>query len=320
MNDMIKKPVCPKIVPSYPKKLNNTKQNKEIMHKISRVVSKAAEGDFSARVIFAAEKSSAGKPETASDKPKSEELLQLAKSINSMMKKLEKQDINKKNAVSAISHDLKTPLTSMKGFVEGIIDGRITDDSIIRYLNIVNGEISKILLMINSIKAIYADSQSRAELNMTGFDINKLIYQVVAEMELLLDKKNIKVILKLTGEPDSGLLIIADKSAIERILYNLLDNAIQFVPQSGLIRISTIEDKNGNLAEIAVEDNGDGILQEDYRKIFKKSYRGRNSFMYEGQGLGLYICKELILAHNQEIWPDKSDLGGAKFTFTLSRE
>jgi len=195
------------------------------------------------------------------------------------------------------------------------------------------------------LNSVYKDTPDLIKLNITRLDINGLIQQAADEMEFGMSRKNIGLALVLAGEEQSalkltdesqsgagsadelqsGLMVSADKTAIERVLFNLLDNAIKFVPQNGSIRISSrkseSESENGNIVEVIVENSGDfGIVPDEYMKIFEKSYRGGNADLYEGQGLGLFICKELISAHNQKIWPGKSDLGGAKFTFTLSME
>ncbi|MHB1484653.1 MAG: HAMP domain-containing sensor histidine kinase [Saccharofermentanales bacterium] len=325
MNNIDKRPVCTKISSSKTSDNNETIQSIDMIRQITNVMNKAATGDFSVRVLFPAQKSGKKTGDLhmiKNNQQIDDELLKIAKSMNSMLKKLERKEIARKNAISTISHDLKTPLTSMKGFVEGILDGKITGEAINKYLNIVDFEISRMHSMINSTMAEYDDkTQGIMKLDITEFDLNLLINRAVDEMGLLFQRKNANIILDTAGEAGAGagLPVFADKTAIERVVYNLLDNAIKFIPQSGTIKISTRENRQDNIALVIIEDSGEGIAVEDYKRIFEKSFRGRNSSLYEGQGLGLYICKDLISAHNQKIWLEKSvDLGGAKFTFTLS--
>lgn len=327
----------------HPTDDSETKRNIKMIKQLSDVTRKVAEGDFSVRTDIGI-KDNEESQKAESRRLVGKDLVLLAKKMNAMVKKLEKREAIRRNDLSILSHDLKTPLTSMKGFVEGIIDGKISGDSVIKYLIIVNDEVTRIQAIIDSITGLKAEITGMKP-DMKEFDINKLIYQAVVEMENQLKIKNVKVNLDLAGEsaevnldltseslkmntylsfgPGNGLFAVADKIAISRVLFNLLDNAIKFVLPDGMIKITTRENNENNkdrLIEITVEDSGEGIAQEDYKKIFDNSYRGGNSYKFEGQGLGLYISKELISAHHQKIWAEKSEMGGAKFTFTLSKQ
>ena len=159
--------------------------------------------------------------------------------------------------------------------------------------------------------------QDPEDLEMTKFNVTEVIARVIDSMEVLLLTKNISVQTNVRPIQGEEIMIMANEKQIERVLHNLISNAIKFVNEYGIISIRT-EKVGKNWVRIEVEDNGPGITQEDLPFIFDRFFKSdRSRTGRKGSGLGLYICKKILQAHGQSIFASKSQLGGAKFEFTL---
>jgi signal transduction histidine kinase len=219
--------------------------------------------------------------------------------------------------MSSISHDLRTPITSIKGFIEGMIDGTVPPDRYQHYLDIVKQEVLRLQSLVQTIFEA-ALLESGSGLHQSVFDINVLIKEDVIGLESLLTEKNLGVQTDFLEEQQGRLMVTGDREAISRVIYNIISNAIKFTPDDGIIALTTRRTSRSREIEVIIEDSGAGIPEQDMPYIFDRFYKADKSRNVKGSGLGLYISRTILTAHGQRIHASRSELGGAKFSFTLS--
>ena len=260
-----------------------------------------ADGNFDKRVAVSGE----------------DEIGQLGESFNNMADSLEKQEILRRNFIANVSHDLRSPLTSIGGYVNAMLDGTIPEESYGKYLGIVSEEVDRLSKITNDIVALSSAQTSPLDLNLERFDINELIRDTVRSFDKTAADK--KMYLKLILE-EKETFVLADRDKIQRVLYNLLDNAFKFTPDEGQITVEISSLENQKVL-VSVEDTGIGIPEEDKKYVFNRFYKTDSSRgMYkESGGLGLSIAREFINAHGESIGIVKSDETGTKFLFTLKK-
>lgn len=244
-----------------------------------------------------------------------DEIEELAKSFNDMAESLEKIEENRRNFIANISHDLRSPMTSIKGFVGGIMDGTIPPEKQQYYLGIVMEECQRLIKMTNELLELNNIQQGKVEVNKTNFDINELIRRKLINFEKEITNKNLDVMLKFFNETT---MVKADKAMMERILTNLLDNAVKYTEENGYITLMTREEKNKVIVEIInkCSDMDDAKLKNMWQR-FHKGDETRGIYK-SGFGLGLSIVKEMIILQGEEIWAD--NLGDAvRFSFTVEK-
>lgn len=280
---------------------------------LSDAAKKVTGGDLSARIYM---------PALQSDAPTkffvAEELAEMVETVNHMIERLETQENDRRVFVSSIAHDLRTPLTSIKGFISALLDGTIPKEKSEHYLALVKQEVDRLQALTNSMTEVATFSQ-RDHLKKEFFDINQMLHETLSSMEPLLREKNLGVQLEMYKDSSGQLLAYADKESIARVVYNLLNNAIKFTPDKGLIAITTGTNLRNQLVTVRIEDSGPGIPEDKRQKVFESFFKLDESRTQSGSGLGLYICKEILSAHGQRIAVERSQyLGGAAFDFTLS--
>lgn len=245
-----------------------------------------------------------------------DEMGYLATTLNYMSDELNKMGEYQHKFVANVSHDFRSPLTSIKGFVEAIMDGTIPPEMQDRYLKIVIDETERLDKLTKSLLTLdKLDSRGRP-IHMSSFDINKTIKNTAASFEGICRKKMITIELHLESEK---LFVTADLEQIQQVLYNLIDNAIKFSSNGSVIKVETSE-KHGTVF-VSVKDTGQGIPKASLNKIWERFYkqdssRGRDR---KGTGLGLSIVKEIITAHNQNINVISTEGVGTEFIFTLDK-
>lgn len=243
-----------------------------------------------------------------------DEMGYLAASLNYMSDELAHTGEYQRKFISNISHDFRSPLTSIKGYLEAIEDGTIPHEMQDKYIKIVLNETERLTKLTQSLLTLNnLDMKSRL-MNLRAFDINKVIKNTAATFEGTCREKKISIELILTGEQ---LYVYADMEQIQQVLYNLMDNAIKFSLVDSTITIETTE-KNDRIF-VSVKDRGCGISRENISKIWDRFYkidasRGKDR---KGTGLGLAIVKEIINAHNQNINVVSTEGVGTEFIFTL---
>ena len=244
----------------------------------------------------------------------SDEIGFLADSMNDMARELEKGNEYQRQFIANVSHDFRSPLTSIKGFTEAMIDGTIPPEMHEKYLRIINQEADRLEGLTQSVMRLSSMDVNEAVLKKAAFDINRVIKETAALFEGSCRKKKIVIRLVLVGEQ---LYCMADEERIKQVLYNLLDNAIKFSDRDSEIKIETEE--KYDKCYISVKDYGCGIRTSDLTKIWNRFYKSDSSRGKDrrGSGIGLAIVKEIINAHGQNINVSSTEGAGTEFTFTL---
>ena len=268
------------------------------------------------RMAEAAKKFSRGNFKEPLKLKASEEYRELANTIQYMGDKLNNTDEAQRKFVSNVSHDFRSPLTSIKGYIEAIKDGTIPPELQEKYLDIVIFETERLTKLTSNLLELNSFDDNGIILHKTEFDINKMIKQIGLAFEGTFKKK--KLVLNLVFSAKEQ-FVEADMDKIEQVLYNLIDNAVKFSSQDSYIRVTTEE--KGSKVVIAVKDNGVGIPKESLERIWERFYktdssRGRDK---KGTGLGLSIVKEIITAHEENISVVSTEGVGTEFIFSLPR-
>ena len=246
-----------------------------------------------------------------------DEVAQLGKSFNLMANELNSLEQSRRSFVANVSHELRSPLTSMRGFLEAIQDGTIPPEESPKYLAIVIDENRRMTGMVNDLLDLARIESGQYALNLSAFDINELIARTLLTFEARIDSAHIEIALDFS---ENYCYVEADADQIAQVLRNLIDNAVKFTPEGGRLTISTAADKR--LATIRVADSGKGMAAEDIPYVFDRFYKAEKAHTpraQSGTGLGLSIVKRIIAAHGQDITVE-SELGsGTAFIFTLKR-
>lgn len=245
-----------------------------------------------------------------------DEIGYLAASLAYMASEVAKSGDNQKRLVANISHDFRSPLTSMRGYLEAMLDGTIPPELHEKYLGVVLNETDRLTKLTNSLLTLNNLNTNGMILERSDFDINQVIKNTAASFEGTCREKMISIELVLTGET---MPVNADMVKIQQVLYNLVDNAIKFSHKNSSIKIETVEKSNKLM--VSVKDNGIGIPKDSLRLIWDRFYktdisRGKDK---RGTGLGLSITKEIINSHNENINVISTEGVGTEFIFTLEK-
>ena len=231
-----------------------------------------------------------------------------------MAEKLSQLEESRREFVANVSHELRSPITAISGYVEGMRDGTIGQEDYPQYLTIVSDETTRLKNLIGDLLKLSRLEKADAALNKTNFDICKLLSRVLLHRTGDLEAKKMDVECDFAPEP---CMVSADESRIEQVAVNLLDNAIKFTPDGGVIRMSVRV--NQGICTVIVQDNGVGISPEDRPHVFERFYTADKAHTSgKGTGLGLSICQRIMEMHGQKITlMDTGDEAGAAFAFTL---
>ncbi len=270
---------------------------------ISNTTKAFAKGDFKTRVDTSAKNSDIY------------EISELAEAFNNMAEELEKSEEIKNTFISDVSHELRTPMTTISGFVSGMLDDTIPPEKHKEYLNIVYSEVNRLSRLVNTFLDITRLQSDKMVLNMQTFDINEVIRIVLIGLECKINEKNINVNLDFDGEKCYA---YADKDSITRVVTNIIDNAIKFTDESGEISV-TVKQKHN--VTVSVKNTGAGIPEDKLSMIFKRFYKEdkSRSINKEGTGIGLYLVKNILSAHGQNIKVNSVEGEYAEFVFTLDK-
>jgi len=245
-----------------------------------------------------------------------DEIGNLGMSLNYMARKLNSLEEDQKKFIGNVSHDFRSPLTSIKGYIEAMKDGTIPPEMQGKYLDIVLFETERLTKLTKSLLTLNAWDNKSNRLDLTEFSLYEMIKPIINSFEGKCEKKHITIDLIL-GSKDY--YVYADRSKIEQVIYNLLDNAIKFSHNNSSIQLD-IHDKNDKIF-ISIKDTGIGIPKESISKIWDRFYktdlsRGKDK---TGTGLGLSITKEIINAHDENINVISTEGVGTEFIFTLKK-
>lgn len=266
------------------------------------------------KIISATEQYASGNMHYEFTVESADEMGYLAASLNYMASEIARAEDNQKKFVANVSHDFRSPLTSIRGYLEAMLDGTVPPELFEKYLNIVLNETDRLKKLTDSLLTLNNLNTKGVYLEKSVFDLNTTIRNTAATFEVVCKNKSIAIELVLTGDT---MPVEADMGKIQQVLYNLLDNAIKFSPQDSIIKIETTE-KN-NKVFISVKDRGIGIPKEDLKLIWDRFYksdlsRGKDK---KGTGLGLSITKEIIIAHGEHINVISTVGVGTEFIFSL---
>lgn len=245
-----------------------------------------------------------------------DEIGELSDSLEYMAGELNKLDEYRKNFIANISHDFRSPLTSIKGYLEAMLDGTIPPEKYSRYLNIVLNEAKRLTKLTTSLLELNDFDTYGSVLKKQNFDIVDVVRETRNTVEGVYERKQIDFRIKCPAEDT---MVYADKMKIGQVVHNLVDNAIKFSPQKGKI-IVTIYDKNDKIF-VSVKDQGPGIEKDKQKRVWDRFYktdssRGKDK---QGTGLGLAITKEIIKAHGENINLISTEGAGSEFVFSLTR-
>lgn len=268
------------------------------IQKITNAAERYAQGDFSHKIAVHS----------------NDEMGYLANTLNYMAMELDTFEEEQRKFISNISHDFRSPLTSIKGYVEAMIDGTIPVEMQEKYLNIILFETGRLNKLTHNILDLNQFGNHGMSLEITEFDINQMIRTTIMTFEGVCNKKGLSFDLVLTG---TQLFVKGDMGKIQQVLYNLIDNATKFSYNNTSITIET--NIRNEKVLLSVKDSGIGIPSDSIKKIWERFYktdqsRGRDK---KGSGLGLAIVKEIIQAHNENINVISTEGVGTEFIFTL---
>jgi len=243
-----------------------------------------------------------------------DEIGQLAESFNHMTRELAEADTLQKDFIANISHDFRSPLTSIKGYVEAMLDGTIPSEMFPKYLQIVLDEANRLTKMTNNVLDLTKMENGQVELHPVVFDVNEMIVNLALSLEQRVEERKIDMQFRFSQDK---LYVSADLDLIQRVVYNLLDNALKFTDEGDSIIIET--GVVGRKASISVADTGAGIDENSIKHIFDRfnkgdKSRGKNKM---GTGLGLAIVKQILLNHGEDITVTSKVGEGTRFSFTL---
>ncbi len=277
-----------------------TKRQAEPLKEMSLAARRFARGDFSIRV---------------KDSGRVDEIGQLTDAFNIMADSLERSEKLRRDFIANISHELKTPMTVISGFSDGILDGTIPKEQESKYLAVISSETKRLSRLVrNMLEMSRIQSTSSESLLQGTFDISEVVRVTLLGLGGKIDAKGLDVDAEL---PEEAIITLGGKDSITQVVYNLIDNAVKFAEESSTIHISLW--KQGVKAYVSVENEGETIPSDEMPLIFDRFHKADRSRSEnrEGTGLGLYIVKTILDNHNEDIFVTSSE-GHTKFTFTLT--
>ena len=277
-----------------------TKRMVTPLQQMSAAAKRFAVGDFSYRVNVRS----------------NDELADLGNAFNDMADALDKLESSRRSFVANVSHELKTPMTSISGFVDGILDGTIPKEKHEYYLKIVSDEVKRLSRLVVAMLNMSKMESGDFEMKPKNYNISDQIIHILLTFEQKIEKKNIDII-GLDGiEPHR---VHADTDMIYQVIYNLFDNAVKFTNENGYIKIG-IKDINDKV-EVSIKNSGTGINSSELTKIFERFYKvdKSRSLDAKGAGLGLYIVKMMVEMHGGRIFARSDSENEAEFVFTLPK-
>lgn len=245
---------------------------------------------------------------------KNRELNDFAKALNKMGYELEINEDSRKSFVANVSHELKTPMTSIGGFIDGIMDGTIPPSEEKKYLGIVSNEVRRLSRMVVSMLNLSKIEAGEIELSPIIYDVSSQVFETLLSFEKTINEKRIEI----EGFEEIGSVMMrADKDLIQQVIYNLLDNAVKFTPEKG--KITIYAENDGETTTVSIKNSGQGVSEEEIARIFERFYKVDKSRSYDtkGVGLGLYIVKTIINMHDGDISATSKQGEYTEFAFKI---
>ena len=254
-------------------------------------------GDFSVRVPAEGE----------------DEIAQLARSFNHMADSMADLESVRRSFIANVSHELKTPMMTIGGFIDGILDGTVPEEKRKQYLLIVSEEVKRLSRLVKSMLSIARIEAGDMKLNPTDFDVNELVCRTVFAFEQKIEEKKLEIM----GLESDEVFVKADNDLVHQVVYNLIDNAVKFVNEGGCISFS-YEAKDG-FVFVSVRNTGAGIAQQELTRLFDRFYKTDKSRSLDktGVGLGLYIVQTIVNQHKGDLLVKSVEGEYTEFTFSL---
>ncbi|MBQ7655525.1 MAG: HAMP domain-containing protein [Clostridia bacterium] len=242
------------------------------------------------------------------------EIVELSRSFNQMAAQLSTLEQSRRDFVANVSHELRSPVTSIKGFAQGMLDGTIPPEMHGQYLQVVVDETQRLAKLINNLLNLSRMENEETNLAFSHFDLNEMTRRVLISRMTQIEDKNLEIDVRFEND---SCFVYADADQIQQVIINLLDNAVKYTPSGGTVMLVT-KSEGGHVA-MRVKDNGMGIPAEDAPYIFDRFYKvDKAHTVGKGTGLGLAICKRIMERHKQQIRLISGE-GGAEFEFTLEK-
>lgn len=243
-----------------------------------------------------------------------DEVAELATALNGMASTLSTEEEVRRSFVANVSHELKTPMTSIAGFIDGILDGTIPPEKHDYYLRIVTDEVKRLSRLVHAMLNLSRIDSGQLKLHPVTFDLTESLYTSLLTFEQQIEKKNIRIEGLENCQP---VTVNGDYDLLQQVLYNLLENAVKFTNENGSIAIQTAS-ANGQIT-VSVRNTGDGIPAAELPHIFERFYKSDRSRGLDktGTGLGLYLVKSIINLHGGEITVRSVEHEYCEFVFKL---
>jgi signal transduction histidine kinase len=286
------------------------------LERLARAATSLAEGDLTVRVGQGSA-DEVGRVAAAFD--------HMAERLQDAFERQRELEGERRALITAVSHDLRTPLSTTRAMVEALADGVVTDEADVqRYLGLIRGEVQHLSSLIDDLFELSQIDAGALRLRRVSLDPAGLVREVLAAHHAPADARHVD--LQASIEPElASVILCADPDRLQRVLRNLLDNALRHTPPGGTIHVRA--GRANDTVEVSVSDSGPGIAAEDREQIFERFYRGVPSrsragvagaeASSAGTGLGLAIARALVEAHDGRIWAEPSPLGGARLRLTL---
>ncbi len=258
-----------------------------------------------------------------------DEIGRLAAAFDDMAEQLEQAfsreralEAGRRELISAVSHDLRTPLATTRAMVEALADGVVIEPTDVqRYLGLILRETHHLSRLIDDLFELSQIDSGALQLRCMPIELAELVSETVAAYQLPAADGGIQLEEALSDDVESA-RIQADPERLQRVLRNLLDNSLRNTPRGGLIRVATEARPEASAVRISVDDSGPGVAEDERERIFDRFYRGERSRRREesptgGAGLGLAIARGLVQAHKGRIWAERSPLGGMSVQIQL---
>lgn len=268
---------------------------------MSRMAGEFAAGNFEARIEVQ------GRDEVAA----------LSHSFNEMADSISRLEIMRNTFMANVSHDLRTPMTTISGFIDNILSGAIPPEKHRYYLELIRTEVGRLARLVSSLLDISRIQAGDRKFDFKPFDVCEMARRILISFEAKIDAKHLDVEFLCDEE---RMPVLADHDAIYQILYNICDNAVKFSRERGMLRVSISAIKEERV-QVSVYNEGEGIAADDIPYVFDRFYKGDKSRGLDksGVGLGLFISKTIMDAHHERIWVCSEQGRFCEFNFTLKQ-
>ena len=243
-----------------------------------------------------------------------DEVGQLGNSLNYMAKELESLDSMRKEFVANVSHDMRSPLTSVNGFIVAMLDGTIPENQQRRYLSLMKDETTRLIKLVNDLLDIASIEAGQMSISPINYNLSEQVRKLIAKAEPELTKGQLEV--SLTANQEDDIYIFADPNRIDQVLGNLMQNAINFSPEKGMIEVELLQTEGE--VSVSIEDQGPGLREDELKFIWDRFFKvDKARSQKSGTGIGLSIVKHIIDLHNAQIEVQSNPGVGTKFTISI---